>query len=208
MDELRAARWAHLGRDALEIDAATFAERLARTSRPIKAALLDQHVIAGLGNIYADEALHRARIDPRTRSARLASHAALPLWIAMRAVLDQAIAAGGSTFRDYADAHGRPGAFQRLHMVYGRGGEPCMRCGRRLRAAQIAQRTTVWCPGCQGTNRLRPQDFHTSGENGDAPRAAVICGPGTADTAASPVSRILPINSLSSSPLKALSRCG
>jgi formamidopyrimidine-DNA glycosylase len=125
------------------------AHALGATRRPIKAALLDQRVIAGVGNIYADEALFRARVRPAlpadavpTRSVgRLARH--------LTDVLSAAVEARGSSLRDYADADGRPGTAQLTHAVYGRAGQPCVACGHPLRSAQLAQRTTVWCETCQ-----------------------------------------------------------
>ncbi|MDX9911669.1 MAG: bifunctional DNA-formamidopyrimidine glycosylase/DNA-(apurinic or apyrimidinic site) lyase [Phycisphaerales bacterium] len=143
------ARWAALGPDAVSITPSDLAKRLSRSRRPIKAALLDQGVLAGVGNIYADEALFIARIAPRRLASRLTPREINALADAIRQTLAQAIQARGSTLRDFADAEGNAGYAQLAHAVYGRGGEPCVRCGARLRSAVIAQRTTVWCPACQ-----------------------------------------------------------
>jgi formamidopyrimidine-DNA glycosylase len=146
---LAAARWDRLGPDALAIDAGELGRRLGRTGRAVKAVLLDQAVVAGIGNIYADEALFEAGIHPLTPARRIPDAGIGRLAAAIRATLEPAIAAGGSTLRDYVDARGREGAFVRAHRVYGRAGEPCLRCGRSLERADVAQRTTVWCPACQ-----------------------------------------------------------
>ena len=114
----------------------------------IKAMLLDQRVVAGLGNIYVCEALHRARIAP----ARAAGHIALPrlerLAHAIKLVLAEAIAAGGSTLRDFAHPDGALGYFSKQFLVYGREGEPCA-CGATVRRRVEAGRSTFWCPRCQ-----------------------------------------------------------
>ncbi len=149
LEELRRAAWATLGPDAASITPAQLAERLAATTRAIKAALLDQGVLAGVGNIYADESLFRAGIHPRRRADRLRPAEVEALSAAIRATLRLAIAGGGSTLRDYVDADGRPGRHQFAHLVYGRAGEPCHRCGRPLRACRLAQRATVYCGACQ-----------------------------------------------------------
>lgn len=143
-------RWSNLGPDALTITDSDLIRNLAGTNRAIKAALLDQDVLAGVGNIYADESLFEARIAP-TEIARTISPARLStLAAALRLVLGQAVAAGGSTLRDYVDASGEPGRAQAGHRAYGRAGLPCQRCGRPLHSGVIAQRTTVWCGWCQG----------------------------------------------------------
>ncbi len=141
--------WAALGPDGLTLTGDQLADVLRASPRAIKAALLDQQTVAGIGNIYADEALFAAGIRPARpcRSLRPAETCALADQI--REVLAAAVRAGGSTLRDYLDAQGRPGGFQNAHAVYGRSGLPCTRCGLPLRSAQIAQRTSVWCPRCQ-----------------------------------------------------------
>lgn len=142
-------RWGSLGPDGLEATAAALRERAGRSHRAIKAALLDQGVIAGVGNIYADESLHRAGIRPARSCHRIKGEEWERLAAEVRTVLHRAIASGGSTLRDYVGGTGRPGAAQLLHAVYGRGGQPCLACGVELRVGVVGQRTTVWCRGCQ-----------------------------------------------------------
>jgi len=154
------AHWSALGRDALTIEGDELAAALRDSDRPIKAALLDQAVLAGVGNIYADEALFMARIHPGRRAHRISVEEYQTLAAAIRSLLSKAVAAGGSTVRDYADADGRPGSFQLAHAVYGRAGLPCPSCSKSLRATLLAQRTTVWCPRCQPLRPARrPSDF-------------------------------------------------
>ncbi|USO00044.1 MAG: bifunctional DNA-formamidopyrimidine glycosylase/DNA-(apurinic or apyrimidinic site) lyase [Phycisphaeraceae bacterium] len=148
-----AEHWARLGPDALTIRAAALHGQLTDTLRPIKAAMLDQHVLAGVGNIYADEALHAAAIHPARIAASLHCDEARALARAVRRVLSAAISQGGSTIRDYRDGSGRPGSFQSRHRVYGRAGLPCLACGSALERCLLAQRTTVFCPNCQPSPR-------------------------------------------------------
>ncbi len=147
------ARWSALGPDALLTDAPTLAAALAAalrgSRRAVKAALLDQAVLAGVGNIYADEACHIARIRPGRASLRITLAESTRLAEAIRTVLARAVVAGGSTLRDYVDADGRAGTYRARHAVYGRGHQPCLRCGKSLRQTTIAQRTTVHCTACQ-----------------------------------------------------------
>ncbi len=146
--------WQKLGPEPLEIDAATFRQcfvdaRGKTRSGKIKALLLDQSVIAGIGNIYADEALFRAGIAPLAAAGSLAPQAFNRLYHAVREVLLESIAACGSSIRDYRDANGNVGAFQNTFRVYGRKGEPCVACATALAAARVAGRATVFCPKCQ-----------------------------------------------------------
>jgi formamidopyrimidine-DNA glycosylase len=141
-----------LGPDALSIadDHLYQVLREDRTARrPIKAALLDQRILAGVGNIYADEALFRAAIRPSANTARLSQARLARLTHHIREILAEAIAAGGSSLRDYADAMNNPGAFVHRHQVYGRQGLPCTICQNPLKSTTIAQRTTVYCAVCQ-----------------------------------------------------------
>lgn len=149
MDELTATRWSHLGPDALSLDARTLRRSLAGTRRSIKAALLDQHVVAGIGNIYADEILFAAGIHPQSAVTRLGADRCRRLARCIRHILAAATAHGGSTIRDYVDGQGRPGSFSLRHRVYGRATQPCTSCGNRLHQTTEAQRTTVFCPVCQ-----------------------------------------------------------
>ena len=147
--DLLSRRWGILGPDAATIRASDLAAGLRASRRSIKAALLDQRVIAGVGNIYADEALFRARILPQRPGGSLTGAEVAVLCRAIRAILRDAIEAGGSTLRDYRDAEGRAGGYQERHSVYGRGGQACRVCSGMLGSAVIGQRTTVWCPACQ-----------------------------------------------------------
>ncbi len=147
--EVLEARWASLGPDALTIEPSELAAGLAGSRRPIKSALLDQNVLAGVGNIYADEALFGAGLSPRRLAGRLTMVEVARLSRRVREVLSASIEAGGSTLRDFVDGDGKPGTYRDRHQVYGRGGDACMRCGKTLAKAVIAQRTTVWCRGCQ-----------------------------------------------------------
>jgi len=149
VDALLAGRWSELGPDALGIDAAALRSALRRTRRPIKAALLDQRLVAGLGNIYVDECLHAAGVHPLRRTDRLPAATVERLHVAIGQILRAAAAAGGSTLRDYLDAAGAPGGYGRLHAVYGRTGQPCPRCGRPIVRLLVAQRSSHVCPRCQ-----------------------------------------------------------
>ncbi|HYE02995.1 MAG TPA: bifunctional DNA-formamidopyrimidine glycosylase/DNA-(apurinic or apyrimidinic site) lyase [Phycisphaerales bacterium] len=142
-------RWSGLGPDALELSARDLSTALAGTTRAVKAALLDQRVAAGIGNIYADESLHLAGIHPAARSDRLRAGQVRALARAIPAVLRRSIRAGGTTRRDYTDGLGRAGRAGRRLAVYGRAGAPCLSCGTCLRESTVAQRTTVHCPLCQ-----------------------------------------------------------
>ncbi|EKP94402.1 bifunctional DNA-formamidopyrimidine glycosylase/DNA-(apurinic or apyrimidinic site) lyase [Thermaerobacter subterraneus] len=129
--------------------AAELGRRLAGRRAPIKAVLLDQRVVAGLGNIYADEALFRARIHPARPAGSLTGQEVARLARAIRSVLREAVAAGGTTFSDYRDGLGREGRFGRRLAVYDREGLPCPRCGTPVAALRLAGRTSHYCPRCQ-----------------------------------------------------------
>jgi len=115
----------------------------------IKQLLMNSHLVVGVGNIYASEALFRARIAPGRRAATLSRAEAARLVRAVRAVLAQAIRAGGTTLRDYVGADGAPGYFRQRLYVYERAGRPCRRCGTAVRARTQGQRSTYYCPSCQ-----------------------------------------------------------
>lgn len=115
----------------------------------IKALLLDQRGVAGIGNIYADEALFRAGIRPQTHAGKLTKPKARRLAEAIRTVLQESIGRGGTSFRDYRDSAGKKGRNAAYLQVYGRGGEPCLQCGTILKKIQIGGRTSVYCPHCQ-----------------------------------------------------------
>ncbi len=142
-------RWGSLGSDALNIKSHALSAAFQRRKAPVKAALLNQRVLAGVGNIYADESLFRARIRPGRPSQSLGASEIRCLASSIRAILRQAIKAGGSSISDYRDAQDRQGLQQHRHAVYGRSGKPCVDCGTPLHTEVIAQRTTVWCFYCQ-----------------------------------------------------------
>ena len=149
--DFQSQRLQALGPDALTIDTTHLAQSLRKAKRPIKAALLDQGVLAGVGNIYADESLFLAAINPARPCTRLNDQDFTRLASAIRDVLTRAIASGGSTLRDYVNASGDQGSYTLEHSVYGRTGQTCLRCATPLKTRLIAQRTTVWCPTCQPT---------------------------------------------------------
>ncbi|MFO7959657.1 MAG: bifunctional DNA-formamidopyrimidine glycosylase/DNA-(apurinic or apyrimidinic site) lyase [Nitriliruptoraceae bacterium] len=124
-----------------------FAAALAATRAPVKARLLDQRLVAGVGNIYADEALWQARIHPASR--RVGRHRAAVLHEAIVTILTAAIEREGTTFRDYQMVNGQSGRYATFLAAYGQHGRPCRRCGTILRRSVIAQRGTTYCPGCQ-----------------------------------------------------------
>jgi formamidopyrimidine-DNA glycosylase len=138
-----------LGPEPLEIPFEDFAAALRRRDTRIKALLLNQRFVRGIGNIYADEALFRAGIHPLARASRLGGARARRLYDAIAAVLTEAIAAGGSSISDYVDARGRKGFFQFSHRVYQRTGEPCTACRTPIRRILVAQRSSHFCPKCQ-----------------------------------------------------------
>jgi formamidopyrimidine-DNA glycosylase len=142
---------AHLGVEPLspEFGGARLYALCRGRSTCIKALLMDARQIVGVGNIYANEALFHAGIDPRLAAGRLGRRRCARLAEAIRDTLTQAIAAGGSTLRDFVDGHGEPGYFQQTHYVYGRAGEPCRRCGGTIRPLRQNGRSTFICPHCQ-----------------------------------------------------------
>lgn len=123
--------------------------RLSGSRRPIKNALLDQSLLAGVGNIYADESLFLAGILPSTPSGRLSAQRLEQLHQALVAVLEQSIGAGGTTFRDFRDLTGTNGSYGGVAWVYRRGGQPCRRCGAMVQRERLGGRSSHWCPGCQ-----------------------------------------------------------
>jgi formamidopyrimidine-DNA glycosylase len=125
------------------------AEKLARRRGALKAVLLDQRVVAGLGNIYADEALWRARLNPLRPANTLAAEEVRRLQRAIRAALGAGIARQGATLRDYAAPDGAAGSMQEEFRVYGRDGESCPRCGTTIAKTRVGGRGTWYCPRCQ-----------------------------------------------------------
>jgi formamidopyrimidine-DNA glycosylase len=142
-------RVAALGPEPLEVTLADFTARVKARKSPIKAVLLNQSVVRGVGNIYADEALFRAGVHPKRAAASLGKDRVERIYRAMREVLAEAIESRGSSVSNYVDADGRKGSFQLAHRVYRRTGEPCTKCGTAIRRIVVAQRGTHFCPKCQ-----------------------------------------------------------
>ena len=142
-------RVAKLGPDALSVSFEEFAARLRARQSRMKALLLNQSFIRGLGNIYADEALFRAGIHPLAIGSRLRKDRARKLYDAIREVLTEAVERRGSSISDYVDSEGNRGSFQTLHRVYQRTGEPCVVCGSPIKRTLVAQRGTHFCAKCQ-----------------------------------------------------------
>lgn len=140
--------WTNLGPEPLEMAPEQLGERL-KGGRPLKTVLLDQKVVAGIGNIYADESLFAARLSPLRQAGSLDPGECAVLLSSMQAILRLAISQCGSSIRDYRDADGNAGAFQNCFAVYGRGGESCRACGKPLVKTRVAGRATVYCPNCQ-----------------------------------------------------------
>jgi formamidopyrimidine-DNA glycosylase len=137
------------GAEPLTIGAEEFASLFRGRRLPIKAALLNQRLLTGVGNIYADESLFRAGVRPGRRAGRLTKRELERLRMELRAVLEHAIRRGGSSVSDYVDADGERGFFQLEHCVYQRGGLPCLRCQTPIRRILLAGRGTHYCPRCQ-----------------------------------------------------------
>ena len=152
-DEQKGARsgsgYSGPGREPLTISIDDFVALFRNRKTPVKAALLNQSLLHGVGNIYADEALFRAGIRPTRQAARLTRDELKKLRTALIAVLKQAIKLGGSSVSDYVDADGVRGFFQLRHKVYQRGGEPCRDCGTQIKRIELAGRGTHFCPTCQ-----------------------------------------------------------
>lgn len=140
-----------LGPDALTVSCDEFIARLKSSSRSVKVALLDQHAVAGIGNLYAAEILFLAGIDPRVRCSRISRPRWTRLHVVMQEVLAEAVALEGSTLSDatYRTALNEPGRYQSRHRVYGRTEQPCLTCGTPIRRIVQAQRSTFFCPQCQ-----------------------------------------------------------
>ncbi len=137
------------GVEPLEVNGERFIALFRGRKTPIKSALLNQKLLRGVGNIYADESLFRAGIRPRRRAAAVTREQLGKLHRAVREVLREAIALGGSSISDYVDADGEEGFFQLQHRVYGREGEPCLVCGAAIRRVVLAGRSSHYCSKCQ-----------------------------------------------------------
>jgi formamidopyrimidine-DNA glycosylase len=137
------------GSEPLQVGLDHFISLFRGRQTPIKSALLNQKLLSGVGNIYADEALFRAGIRPRRRAASLTKDELHKLFISLPVVLKEAIALGGSSVSDYVDSNGEEGFFQLQHRVYGREGEPCLVCKTPIKRIVIAGRSSHYCPTCQ-----------------------------------------------------------
>ena len=149
----------HLGVEPL---LSTFNQRylfskLARKNIPIKTAIMDAHIVVGVGNIYANEALFLCNIHPLQRASTLSSKQCQMLVSTIKKVLRKAIKAGGTTLKDFRNSDGKPGYFSQHLYVYGRADEPCLHCGTTLTEVRLNNRSTVFCPSCQ------PKASSTSG---------------------------------------------
>ena len=142
-----------LGEDALKISAEEFQRRLAGRRARIKALLLDQSVLRGVGNIYADESLWRARLHPARLAAKLTKEEIDRLRQAVQRVLSDAIRLRGSSISDFVDSDGQPGGYQKWHRVYAREDKPCYRCRAIIRRVIVAGRSSHFCPRCQPAPR-------------------------------------------------------
>ena len=141
------------GADPLEVSGEEFAARIRGRRARIKALLLDQSVLRGVGNIYADESLWRAKIHPARLGAKLSKEQTGALRRALQEILQKAIEMRGSSISDFLDADGEPGEYQRRHRAYGREGQACYRCKTSIRRAIVAGRSSYFCPKCQPAPR-------------------------------------------------------
>ncbi|MGA9564619.1 MAG: bifunctional DNA-formamidopyrimidine glycosylase/DNA-(apurinic or apyrimidinic site) lyase [Candidatus Korobacteraceae bacterium] len=137
------------GDEPLDSQAERFIELFRGRKTPIKSALLNQKLLSGVGNIYADESLFRAGIRPRRRAATLTREQLRKLHASLQEVLQEAISLGGSSVSDYVDADGKEGFFQLQHRVYGREGQPCLVCGTPIKRVVISGRSSHYCSHCQ-----------------------------------------------------------
>jgi formamidopyrimidine-DNA glycosylase len=144
-----------LGLDPLEATEGKFLAALHARRARIKALLLDQRVLRGMGNIYTDESLWRARIHPARLGSSLTLDELRRLYRAVRSVLTEAIRFRGSSISDYVDSQGQPGGFQQRHRIYQREGKACSRCGKKIRRIIVAGRSSYYCPNCQHAPRSR-----------------------------------------------------
>jgi formamidopyrimidine-DNA glycosylase len=146
---LEGSAFAAPGAEPIAADVERFVQLFKGRKTPIKSALLNQSLLSGIGNIYADESLFRAGVRPRRRAAGLTRGELLRLYEAIQEVLAEAITAGGSSVSDYVDASGESGFFQLQHRVYQRTGEPCLVCGEGIKRVVVAGRSSHYCPRCQ-----------------------------------------------------------
>jgi formamidopyrimidine-DNA glycosylase len=149
LDKKAPTGFAAPGDEPLDSQIDRFIELFRKRNTPIKSALLNQKLLSGVGNIYADEALFRAGLRPRRRASSLTREQLGKLHAALKEVLNEAIALGGSSVSDYVDADGKAGFFQLQHRVYGREGQPCLVCETPIKRVIIAGRSSHYCPHCQ-----------------------------------------------------------
>src|SRR4051795_8168317 len=157
-EEFVPAQIAHIARDPVDphFDDMLFAARLRRRDTELKRALLDQTLVSGIGNIYADESLWRARVHGGRRTATLTRPAVAALLDEVRGVLEDALRAGGTSFDAlYVNVNGESGYYDRSLAVYGREGTPCPRCGTPVRRTAFMNRSSFYCPRCQRPGRMR-----------------------------------------------------
>ncbi len=158
LDPLEHALLTRLGPEPLSsvFDARYLLGATRKRSIAIKQLIMNSHVVVGVGNIYASEALFRARISPRRTARRITSSQAAALAQAIKAVLAEAIEIGGTTLRDYVNADGIPGYFRQKLFVYERAGQACRVCKTTVKQFVQGRRSTYWCPSCQGTRSVIP----------------------------------------------------
>lgn len=144
-----------LGQEPLEITAEEFCRSFARRRARLKALLLDQRILRGVGNIYADESLFRARLHPARIAENVSKKQLLSLHRTVRQVLEEAIRSRGSSVSDYVDSEGKRGTFQQRHRVYQRDGKACLRCKSKIKRIIVAGRSSHYCPRCQPAPRPR-----------------------------------------------------
>jgi formamidopyrimidine-DNA glycosylase len=157
-DQFLPGQIAHIARDPIDphFDEADFSQRLRRRDSAIKRALLDQSLVSGIGNIYADESLWRAQLHGERRARALSRTQILVLLGHVRDVLGAALEAGGTSFDSlYVNVNGQSGYFDRSLSAYGREGEPCPRCGATIRRSAFMNRSSFFCPMCQRSPRAR-----------------------------------------------------
>ena len=141
--------FAAAGSEPLEVELKKFVQLFHGRKTPIKSALLNQKLLSGVGNIYADESLFRSGIRPKRRASSLSKEDLCRLYLALQEVLKEAIDQGGSSVSDYVDSDGEEGFFQLQHRVYGREGEPCLVCKTPIKRVVIGGRSSHYCPKCQ-----------------------------------------------------------
>jgi formamidopyrimidine-DNA glycosylase len=158
LDGEREALIGRLGLDPLEMSEKDFRQTITSRGAQIKALLMDQRVLRGMGNIYTDESLWRAKVHPRRLGTKLSEREVKALYKAIHGVLTEAIRSRGSSVSDYVDSDGQRGEFQLRHRVYQREGKKCFRCGGVIRRAIVAGRSSFFCPRCQRAPRGKRKD--------------------------------------------------